>query len=58
MKSTPFFNPHINSDSSEKAESPKRFYRRLFEKAKPYFVNIGAAGPDEMSGRIKSIIGI
>jgi len=58
MRSTPFFNPHILSDSSEKTGSRKRFYRRLFEKAKPYFVNIGAAGPDEMSARIKSIIGI
>jgi len=58
MKSTPFFNPHILSDSSDKREARKRFYRRLFEKAKPHFINIGAAKPDEISMRIKSIIGI
>jgi hypothetical protein len=58
MKSTPFFNPHILSGSSEKIDSRKRFYKRLFEKAKPYFVNIGAAGPDEMTAKIKNIIGI
>ncbi|UCC81111.1 MAG: pyridoxal phosphate-dependent aminotransferase [Candidatus Zixiibacteriota bacterium] len=58
MRSTPFFNPHILSDSSEKRESRKRFYRKLFEKAQPYFINIGAAGADEITRRIKSIIGI
>jgi aspartate/methionine/tyrosine aminotransferase len=58
MKSTPFFNPHILSDNFEKTEARRRFYARLFQTAKPYFINIGAARPDEITARIKGIIGI
>ena len=58
MRSTPFLNPHILADNSEKMEARGRFYARLFESAKPYFINIGAAGPDEITAKIKGIIGI
>ncbi len=58
MKSEPFFNPHILVRGTDRMDARKRFYEKLFNKAKPYFINIGAGAPEEIQKRINRIIGI
>ena len=58
MRSEPFFNPHLLVDSSDRIETRKLFYERLFKATKTYLVNVGAASKDDIQGRINKIIGI
>jgi hypothetical protein len=58
MRSEPFFNPHILTNSSDRADTRRRFYERLFQLAKPYFINVGAATKDEVQKEINKIVGI
>lgn len=58
MKSEPFFNQHILVKGSERIDSRRLFYKRLFEKVKPFFINVGVGSKDEIQGRINRIIGI
>ena len=58
LRSEPFFNQHILVKGSDRTESRRMFYKRLFEKVKPVFINIGAGSKDEIQRRINGIIGI
>jgi hypothetical protein len=58
MKSEPFFNPHLLVNGTDRIESRRRFYEKLFEIAKPYFINIGAASKEDVQKQINKIIGI
>jgi aspartate/methionine/tyrosine aminotransferase len=58
LRSEPFFNPHMLVRGSDRVDSRREFYRQLFEKARPYFINVGAASKDEIQRRIDGIIGI
>ena len=58
MRSVPFFNQHILADKSDRIESRRLFYQNLFEKVKPYFINVGAGTKEEISNQIRNIIGI
>ncbi|MEE9555191.1 MAG: pyridoxal phosphate-dependent aminotransferase [candidate division Zixibacteria bacterium] len=58
LRSEPFFNPHILVKGSDRTESRRLFYKRMFEKVKPVFINVGAGSKDEIQNRINNIIGI
>ena len=58
MKSEPFFNPHILVTGNDRTDARRRFYERLFKKAKPYFINTGAGSKEDVQKAINKIIGI
>ena len=58
LRSEPFFNPHLLVNSTDRTDARRRFYERLFELAKPIFINVGAATKDEVQKQINKIIGI
>ncbi|HBC46637.1 MAG TPA: aminotransferase class I and II, partial [candidate division Zixibacteria bacterium] len=58
MRSEPFFNPHLLATGSDRTDSRRRFYEKLFSIAKPYFINLGAGDKDEIQKQINKVIGI
>ncbi len=59
MRSEPFFNPHLLVNGSDRIDARRRFYEKMFEIAKPYFINFGAgADKDEIQKQINKVIGI
>ncbi len=58
LRSEPFFNPHILVRGADRTESRRLFYKRLFEKVQPVFINVGAGSKDEIQSRINGLIGI
>jgi aspartate/methionine/tyrosine aminotransferase len=58
LRSEPFFNPHLLVNTTDRTDARRRFYERLFELAKPIFINVGAATNDEVQKQINKIIGI
>jgi len=58
LNSEPFFNPHILENGTDRTESRRRFYERLFAKAKPIFVNVGSGSSESIQSKIEEIIGI
>jgi len=58
LRSEPFFNPHILAKGSDRVDSRRLFYQRLFGRVKPYLINVGKASAEEIQGRINGIMGI
>jgi len=58
MRSEPFFNPHLLTNSGDRMEARRRFYEKLFEIARPYFINLGAADKDEVQKQINKVVGV
>jgi len=58
MRSEPFFNPHLLTNSGDRMDARKRFYEKLFAIAQPYFINLGAADKDEIQKQINKVVGV
>ncbi len=52
IRGEPFFNPHLLVRSSDRLELQARFFRRMFQSARPHVVNTGAGAIEEIASAV------
>jgi aspartate/methionine/tyrosine aminotransferase len=55
VKNQPFYNPHWLTDTSDRAELQKKFWRRLLKSAKVYQLNSGAMEVEQAQEKVLEI---